>query len=111
VIRPIVRFRAALLGALFIIGALGTPVADGLLFHRAGSDPYAWVTHLEPLGSTHHAERCALQAPAMAQREGLGSSRAIRVAPPLVVRSTPAIAAAPAAAELIALRHSRAPPA
>jgi len=35
VIRPVVRLRAALLGALFVIGALGMPVADGLLFHRA----------------------------------------------------------------------------
>jgi len=111
VIRPVVRLRAALLGALFVIGALGMPVADGLLFHRAGCDPYAGVTHLEPLGGVHHADRCALSAPAIAQREGLGSARAIRVAPPLVVRTAPAIAEAPAPAELIALRHSRAPPA
>ena len=100
-----------MLALLFLAGVLGMPVADGLLFHRAGGDPYAGVTHLEPLGSTHHADRCALQAPAMAQREGLGSARAIRVAPPLAIRIAPTIAAAPVAAELIALRHSRAPPA
>jgi len=111
VTQPVVRLRAVLLAALFVIGALGMPVADGLLFHRAGADPYAGVTHLEPLGSTHHAERCALVAPAMAQREGLGSAPALRVPAPLAVRTAPLIAEAPAPAELIALRHSRAPPA
>jgi len=87
------------------------PMADGALFHRAGHDPYAGVTHLEPLGGLHHADRCTLNAAAVAQREGLGSARALRVAPLLVVRSTPSITEAPAPAELIALRHSRAPPA
>jgi hypothetical protein len=86
-------------------------MADGLCFHRAGADPYADVTHLEPLGDAHHADRCALSAPAVAQREDLGSARAIRVAPPLHVRVTPTIVAAPAATDLIALERSRAPPA
>lgn len=108
---PAVRLRSALLALVFVIGALGMPVADAALFHRAGHDPYAGVTHMEPLGGVHHADRCVLSAPAVAQREGLGSARAIRVAPPLHVRLAPTIVAAPARTDLVALQRSRAPPA
>jgi len=111
VTHPTIRLRAALLALLFVIGALGMPVADAALFHRAGHDPFAGITHMEPLGVVHHADRCVLSAPAVAQREDLGSARAIRVAPPLHIRLTPTIVAAPAATDLIALERSRAPPA
>ena len=58
-----VRFRAAFLCGLFLLGAVGISLADAALFHEAGHDPYAGVTHLESRGTTHHADRCALAVP------------------------------------------------
>ena len=106
-----VRLRAALLAGLFLAGAFGMPLADSALFHRAGHDPYAGVTHVEPHGGAHHADRCTLAQPAAAQRESLGSARAIRVAPAVTVRAALPASCAPHGAELAALQHSRAPPA
>lgn len=105
------RLRAALLTGLFFAGAFGFPLADAALFHRAGHDPYAGVTHVEPHGGAHHADRCTLAQPAAVQRESLGSAQAIRVAPPLVLRTVAPAMCTPHDAELAALQHSRAPPA
>jgi hypothetical protein len=60
---PAVRLRAAFLSGLFLLGAVGVSLADAALFHEAGHDPYAGVTHLESRGGSHHADRCALAVP------------------------------------------------
>ena len=109
--RLAVRLRATLLAGLFLAGALGIPLADGALFHLAGHDPDAGVIHVEAQGGTHHADRCTLAQPAAAQREALGSCKAIRITLSLVVRSVAPAAAAPHDAESVTLQHSRAPPA
>ena len=106
-----VRLRSSVLSALFLLGALGFPLADGALFHRAGHDAYAGVTHVEAHGGAHHADRCTLAQPCAVQRESLGSAGAIRTVPPLVVYATSPAATAPAGAEPTALQDSRAPPA
>jgi hypothetical protein len=106
-----VRLRAVVLTGLFLAGALGMPLADSALFHRAGHDPYAGVTHVEPHGGAHHADRCTLAQAAAAQRESLGSAKAIRVAPSVAVRTAVPARCAPNGTELTELQHSRAPPA
>jgi hypothetical protein len=111
VTRLAVRLRASLLSGLFLAGALGMPLADAALFHRAGHDPFAGVTHVEAQGGSHHADRCTLAQPCAIQREALGSAGAIRTVPPLVVAVVSPAAASPAGAEPRALQHSRAPPA
>lgn len=87
------------------------PLADATLFHLAGHDPYAGVTHVEALGGTHHADRCTLGQPTAAQREALGSARAIRVLLPVAVRTLGPAATTPHDAVSASLHHSRAPPA
>jgi hypothetical protein len=111
VTRLATRLRASLLAGLFLLGALGVPVADGALFHVAGHDPYAGVTHVEARGGSHHADRCTLAQPCAVQRESLGSAGVIRTVPPLVVHTVLPSAPAPAGAEPATLQHSRAPPA
>jgi hypothetical protein len=100
-----------LLSGLFVLGALGVPLADGALFHVAGHDVYAGVTHVEAHGGAHHADRCTLAQPTAVQREALGSVGAIRTVPPLVVYAMSPAATAPGGAEPTALHQSRAPPA
>jgi hypothetical protein len=106
-----VRLRSSLLSALFLLGALGFPLADGALFHMAGHDPFADVTHVEATGGAHHADRCALAQPVAPQQESLGSDQSLRVPPPLVLRIEAPAAAAPHDAAACRLQHSRAPPA
>jgi hypothetical protein len=106
-----VRLRSSLLSALFLLGALGFPLADGALFHVAGHDPFANVTHVEATGGTHHADRCTLAQPVAPQQESLGSAEPLRVPPPLALRIEAPAAAAPCDADTNRLQHSRAPPA
>ena len=109
---PAVRLRAALLAALFVIGALGMPVADGAAVPRAGCDPTPASRTSKPLGGIHHADRCALPAPAIAQREGAGQRprHPRRAAARRPHHTDPRRGAVPPTG-LIALQHSRAPPA
>ena len=86
-------------------------LADAALFHEAGHDPYAGVTHVEAHGGSHHADRCTLAQPCAVQRESLGSAGAIRTVPLLVEYVVAPSAPAPAGAERATLQHSRAPPA
>jgi hypothetical protein len=109
--RLTVRLRSALLFGLFLAGSLGVPVADAATFHMAGRDPCAGVTHLEAQGTSHHADRCALAQPTAAQREALGSAKAVRMAPPVVAHVVTPSSAVPHSAALVTLQHSRAPPA
>jgi hypothetical protein len=108
---PAVRLRAAFLSGLFLLGAVGVSLADAALFHEAGHDPYAGVTHVEARGGSHHADRCTLAQPCAVQRESLGSAGVIRTVPPLVVYTVAPSAPAPVGAEPATLQHSRAPPA
>jgi hypothetical protein len=105
------RLRPTLLAVLCFSGTLGLPLTDAAMFHLAGQDPCAGVTHLEAHGGAHHADRCTLAQPCAVQRESLGSAGAIRTVPPLVVYAMSPAATAPAGAEPTALQHSRAPPA
>jgi len=105
------RLRAALLFGLFLIGTLGVPLADAAMFHLAGQDPCAGITHIEAHGGLHHADRCTLAQPAAAQRDALGSAEAIRVAPPQAEHAGVPDAATLADNESASLQHSRAPPA
>ena len=105
------RLRAAFLSGLFLLGAVGVPLADAALFHVAGHDPYAGVTHLEAQGGSHHADRCTLAQSCAVQREALGSAGVIRTVPLLVAYAVAPSVTAPAGAEPAALQHSRAPPA
>lgn len=109
--RLAVRFRAAFLAGLFLLGAVGVSLADAALFHEAGHDPYAGVTHVEAQGGSHHADRCTLAQHCAVQRESLGSAGVIRTVPPLVVYVVLPSSPAPAGAEPVTLQHSRAPPA
>jgi hypothetical protein len=109
--RLAVRLRAGLLFGLFLTGTLGVPLTDAALFHLAGQDPCAGVTHIEAHGGLHHADRCSLAQPAAAQREALGSSKAIKVSPHLLLRTDALSTRAPHSAEWVTLQHSRAPPA
>ncbi len=110
-IRLTVRLRASLLSGLFLLGALGVPLADGAMFHVAGQDPCAGVTHVEAHGGQHHADRCTLAQPVVAQREALGSIEIVRTAPPESLRALIAAPMAPADATPRSHQHSRAPPA
>jgi hypothetical protein len=105
-----VRLRSSLLSALFLLGALGFPLADGALFHVAGHDVYAGVTHVEAHGGAHHADRCTLglsQAPSLStpQIDGSGLSDQLPEAP-ATSRSTDT----PRSTDCPALPRSRAPP-
>ena len=105
-----VRLRAAFLSGLFLLGAVGIALADAALFHEAGHDPYAGVTHVEPLGATHHGDRCTLgvpQAPSHTAPQVDGSVIATR-GPESPVRPRPATT--PRSTDFSALPRSRAPP-
>ncbi|HMU60470.1 MAG TPA: hypothetical protein PKA66_01700 [Gemmatimonadales bacterium] len=106
-----IRLRSALLVGLFLAGSLGLPVADAATFHLAGHDPCAGLTHLEPQGSSHHADRCTLAQPAAAQHEDLGSARTADIALPPATRIMAPSSARPRSAAPLTLQHSRAPPA
>jgi len=105
------RLRAALALGVFLSGTLGLPLADGAMFHLAGRDPCAGVTHVEAHGGLHHADRCTLAQPVAAQRESVGSAQVVRNVPPMTDRAPAREAAAPPATVLVTLQHSRAPPA
>lgn len=105
------RLRAALILGVFLTGTFGVPIADAAMFHLAGRDPCAGVTHIEAHGGQHHADHCTLAQPVAAQRESIGSAQAVRVAPPMAARAITPDAAVPTDTELVALQHSRAPPA
>ena len=109
--RLAVRLRAALLFCLFLLGTLGVPLADAAMFHLAGQDPCAGITHVEAHGGLHHADRCTLAQPAAAQRAALGSAKAIRVALPQAERAGLPDAVTPTDIASASLQHSRAPPA
>ena len=109
--RLAVRLRAGLLFGLFVLWTLGVPLTDAAMFHLAGRDPCAGVTHIEAHGGLHHADRCTLAQPAAEQRDALGSAEAIRVAPPQAERSGVLAVVAPTAIEPASSQHSRAPPA
>jgi hypothetical protein len=104
------RLRAGLLVALFFTGALGIPLADGAMFHLAGRDPFAGVTHFEPPGATHHADRCALappQAPSQSPSRVDGAVFAL-LAPDAAAVLEPV--EAPRSTDVTHLPRSRAPP-
>jgi len=105
------RLRACSLLGLLLAGTIGLPVADAALFHLAGQDPCAGTTHIEAHGNQHHADRCVLARPVVAQRESLGSAEAVRIAPPMAVPAIAEDARLPADAAFFTLQHSRAPPA
>jgi hypothetical protein len=105
------RVRAALLAALFLAGSFGVPVADALVFHRAGSDPLAGVVHVEGVDTGHHAERCLLSHAAPAPREALEIPSVVAEARPIIQYSIPERTPFPAAAFPASTQHSRAPPA
>lgn len=105
------RLRSALLCGLFLLGTLGVPLADGAMFHVAGQDPCAGVTHVEAQGGSHHADRCTLAQPAAAQRQGIGSAHTVGIPLPLASRIIARSAASPQSTAFINLQHSRAPPA
>jgi hypothetical protein len=104
------RLRAGLLVALFFTGALGIPLADGAMFHLSGRDPFAGVTHFEPPGATHHADRCALSPP----RAPSQSASRVDSAPFALLAPNAAAVLAPAEAprstDVTHLPRSRAPP-
>jgi hypothetical protein len=79
------RIRAALLAILFLAGSFGVPVADALLFHQAGNDPFAGVVHIEGVDTAHHAERCLLSHATPAPRESLSVPTAPEAAQTLVI--------------------------
>jgi len=81
------------------------------MFHVAGQDPCAGITHVEAHGNSHHADRCTLALPVLAQREALGSASVVRAAPPTEERHLASIAPPPTIADLGSSQHSRAPPA
>ncbi len=56
------RLRAVLGLLLFLGGPVGTPILDGLLFHREAA---AQVPHIEAADSDCHGERCVLGAHAI----------------------------------------------
>lgn len=109
--RLAVRLRAALFFGLFLTGTLGVPLTDAAMFHLAGQDPCAGITHIEAHGGFHHADRCTLAQPAAEQRAALGSAKAIRVAPPEAERAGVPAVVAPTDIELASFQYSRAPPA
>jgi hypothetical protein len=111
VTRRAVRLRSSLLSALFLLGALGLPLADGALFHMAGHDPFADVVHVEATGGAHHADRCTLAQPVAPQQESLGSAQPLRVPPLLALQIEAPAAVPPCDADAGRLQHSRAPPA
>jgi len=104
------RLRSFFLGVLFSLGVLGAPIADALVFHRSGSDPFAGVVHLEGQGNGHHADRCLLGQPGLARRSVPGVASGLARAAP--VRPTPAVPTLEYTPATTALRsyHSRAPP-
>lgn len=105
------RFGALSLLGLFLAGTIGLPVADAALFHLAGQDPCAGVTHVEAQGDQHHADRCTLAQPLAPQQESLGSRDAVRITPPAAAPAVVPVAALPADLAPATLQHSRAPPA
>jgi hypothetical protein len=105
------RLQSALLSGLFLLGTLGVPLTDAALFHRADRDPCAGITHVERQGGSHHADRCSIARPAVAQREALGSAKAIRVPPSVPTRAITPGAVVPTDLRFTTLEHSRAPPA
>jgi len=109
--RLTVRLRSALLAGLLLAGTLGIPVADAATFHMAGQDPCAGITHVESQGSSHHADRCTLSQPTVAQRQDLGSTHAVAIALPTANRVIAPSAASPRSKAFVTLQHSRAPPA
>jgi hypothetical protein len=108
---PFASLRAAFCASLFLAGALGVPLADAGTFHLAGSDPCAGLTHLEPQGSSHHADRCTLAQPAAAQHQDLGSFHTADIPLPTATRAMVPSTACPRSAAFLTLQHSRAPPA
>jgi hypothetical protein len=105
------RVRAALLAVLFLAGSFGVSIADALLFHQAGSDPFAGVVHIEGVDTGHHAERCLLSQATPAPREALDLPVVVAAAPPVVQIPVLAPAYLPATTFLAADHLSRAPPA
>jgi len=106
-----VQLRSALLLGLFLAGTFGIPVADAATFHMAGQDPCAGITHVESQGSSHHADRCTLSQPTVAQRQDLGSTHAITISLPTANRVIAPSAASPRSEAFVTLQQSRAPPA
>lgn len=105
-----VRLRASLLFGLFALGTLGVPLTDAALFHLAGQDACAGITHIEAHGGLHHADRCTLglpQAPSLPtpRIDGSGLSGQMPEAP-ATSRSTDT----PRSTDNPALPRSRAPP-
>lgn len=105
------RLRSGFLFGLFLAGSLGVPLADAAVFHLADKDPCAGITHVEPQGGSHHADRCTLAQPTAAQRAAIDSTKAVRVAPPLAIRIVVPSATALLSTAFVTLQHSRAPPA
>lgn len=108
---PASRFRALLCTGLFLVGALGFPLTDAALFHRAGHDPFAGVVHVEPQGNAHHGDRCALARPIAPTASGISSFDAIQAAPPVECRATLLPPVEPRSADTPSSHRTRAPPA
>lgn len=105
------RVRAALLTVLFLAGSFGVSIADALLFHQAGSDPFAGVVHIEGVDTGHHAERCLLSQATPAPREALQIPGCVHANAPVVRFSISAPAHFPASNFPAYSQYSRAPPA
>ncbi|HEX5005296.1 MAG TPA: hypothetical protein VFV65_08260 [Gemmatimonadales bacterium] len=105
------RSRSLLLLGLFLLGSLGVPLTDGALYHLAGKDPCAGLTHVEAQGSAHHADRCTLAQPSAPQQTAAGSGESVRISQPVATAVGGAPTSAFPASPLHSIRHSRAPPA
>ena len=105
------RVRAALLAVLFLAGSFGVSIADALLFHQAGSDPFAGIVHIEGVDTGHHAERCLLSQATPAPRGALDLPGCVHADAPVVRYSISAPAHFPASNFAAYNHHSRAPPA
>lgn len=106
-----VRCRSLLLLGVFLLGSLGVPLADGVVYHLAGKDPCAGLTHVEAQGSTHHADRCTLAQPTAPQQTAAGSSESTRVSLPAPTRMAASTTWTAPRSTVHRLQHSRAPPA
>jgi hypothetical protein len=105
------RVRATLLAVLFLAGSFGVSIADALLFHQAGSDPFAGVVHIEGVDTGHHAERCLLSQATPAPREALDIPVVLTTVAPVVRFTLAAPTHFPASSFATSNHHSRAPPA
>ena len=62
------RFGPRLLLAIFVLGGLGLPVLDGVVFHTGRQAPTT-IAHFDPLGGCGgHAEHCQLATSASEER-------------------------------------------